>query len=39
MQAEGAFDVELFASLDEKLATAAEDLAWWATALAEARAR
>ena len=38
MQAEGAFDVELLASLDEKLATAAEDLVWWATALAEARA-
>jgi NAD(P)H-dependent FMN reductase len=39
MQAEGSFDVELFASLDEKLATAAEDLVWWAAALAEARAR
>jgi NAD(P)H-dependent FMN reductase len=38
MQAEGPIDVELFASLDEKLATAAEELVWWATALAEARA-
>ena len=38
MQAEGPFDVELLAGLDEKLDTAAEDLIWWATALAEARA-
>jgi NAD(P)H-dependent FMN reductase len=38
MQAEGPFDVELFASLDEKLATAANDLVWWSTALREARA-
>ena len=31
------FDVEIFASLDEKLDTAAADLAWWAAALAAAR--
>jgi NAD(P)H-dependent FMN reductase len=37
MQAE-TFDVELFASLDEKLDVAARDLAWWSEALALARA-
>ena len=38
MRAEGPFDVELFASLDDRLDTAATDLAWWANALARARA-
>lgn len=32
------FDVELFASLDERLDRAATDLVWWANALARARA-
>jgi NAD(P)H-dependent FMN reductase len=31
------FDVELFASLDDKLDLAAADLAWWSTALAAGR--
>jgi hypothetical protein len=31
------FDLELFASLDQRLDTAASDLAWWARALAQAR--
>jgi NAD(P)H-dependent FMN reductase len=37
IQAEGDFDVELFASLDGKLDVVATDLVWWATALAAAR--
>jgi NAD(P)H-dependent FMN reductase len=37
MQAEGPLDVELFASLDEKLDQAATDLVWWARALTDAR--
>jgi NAD(P)H-dependent FMN reductase len=37
MKAEGPFDVELFASLDERLEMTASDLAWWANALASAR--
>ena len=32
------FDVELFASLDEKLTVVADDLLWWARALGRARA-
>jgi NAD(P)H-dependent FMN reductase len=32
------FDIELFASLDERLGTLATDLGWWARALARARA-
>jgi NAD(P)H-dependent FMN reductase len=38
MQADDPFDVELFSTLDEKLETAAKDLVWWSTALANARA-
>ena len=38
MQAGDPFDVELFSTLDDKLETAAEDLVWWSTALAKARA-
>ncbi len=37
-QAEEPFDVELFASLDDRLRMATTDLAWWANALALARA-
>ncbi|HST34078.1 MAG TPA: NAD(P)H-dependent oxidoreductase [Solirubrobacteraceae bacterium] len=37
-QAEGPFDPEVFASLDERLDTAVTDLVWWARALARARA-
>jgi NAD(P)H-dependent FMN reductase len=37
-QAEGPFDPEVFASLDERLDTAVTDLTWWARALARARA-
>jgi NAD(P)H-dependent FMN reductase len=37
MQHEGPLDVELFASLDARLETAAADLVWWAHALGEAR--
>lgn len=33
------FDVEMFASLDERLDRAGTDLVWWARALAVARAR
>jgi NAD(P)H-dependent FMN reductase len=33
------FDVEIFASLDERLDRAATDLVWWTRALAAARAR
>jgi NAD(P)H-dependent FMN reductase len=36
--AEEPFDVELLASLDEKLDTAVTDLVWWADALKRARA-
>jgi NAD(P)H-dependent FMN reductase len=39
IQAKGAFDPELFASLDEKLTVAADDLVWWARALAIARSQ
>ncbi len=35
--AEGPLDVELFASLDERLETLVADLLWWAAALARAR--
>jgi NAD(P)H-dependent FMN reductase len=38
MRAEGPFDPEAFASLDERLDTAVTDLVWWAKALARARA-
>lgn len=38
MKAEGPFDPEMFASLDERLDTAVTDLVWWARALARARA-
>jgi NAD(P)H-dependent FMN reductase len=38
MKAEGPFDPELFASLDDRLDTAVTDLIWWARALALARA-
>ncbi len=38
IQASEPFDVELLASLDERLDTVAKDLAWWADALARARA-
>lgn len=38
IQAENPFDIELFASLDDRLDTAATDLVWWADALAQARA-
>jgi NAD(P)H-dependent FMN reductase len=38
MQAEDPFDIELFASLDDRLDMAATDLVWWANALAQARA-
>ena len=38
MRAEGPFDIELFASLDDKLNVMATDLAWWAGALSRARA-
>jgi NAD(P)H-dependent FMN reductase len=38
MRAEGPFDAEAFASLDERLDTAVTDLVWWAKALARARA-
>ena len=34
---EGEFDVELFASLDEKLKLVIDDLLWWARALGRAR--
>ena len=37
IRAEGEFDVELFASLDEKLKVVIDDLLWWATALGRAR--
>jgi NAD(P)H-dependent FMN reductase len=39
IQAGGDFDVELFASLDEKLTVVADDLIWWASALGRARAQ
>jgi NAD(P)H-dependent FMN reductase len=35
---EDPFDIELLASLDDRLDTAATDLVWWADALARARA-
>jgi len=38
MKAEGPFDPEVFASLDQRLDTAVTDLVWWARALARARA-
>jgi NAD(P)H-dependent FMN reductase len=38
IQAPEPFDVELLASLDERLDTVATDLVWWADALAQARA-
>lgn len=38
IQAEDPFDIELLASLDDRLDTAATDLVWWASALAGARA-
>jgi NAD(P)H-dependent FMN reductase len=38
MESNDPFDLALFASLDDKLEVAASDLAWWATALASARA-
>jgi NAD(P)H-dependent FMN reductase len=38
-RAEGPFDPEVFASLDERLDTATTDLVWWARALARARAK
>jgi NAD(P)H-dependent FMN reductase len=38
IQAPEPFDVELLASLDERLDTVATDIAWWAEALARARA-
>jgi NAD(P)H-dependent FMN reductase len=38
MQAPDPLDIELFASLDDRLETAAADLVWWAVALARARA-
>jgi hypothetical protein len=31
------FDIELFASLDQRLERAADDLVWWAKALKPAR--
>jgi NAD(P)H-dependent FMN reductase len=39
IEARGAehFDLEIFASLDQRLDAAASDLAWWAQALAKAR--
>jgi NAD(P)H-dependent FMN reductase len=37
-QAEGPFDPEVFASLDERLDTVVDDLVWWAKALSRARA-
>ena len=37
MQAGDAFDLELFAPLDQRLETAVTDLLWWARALAAAR--
>jgi hypothetical protein len=37
MKAADPFDIELFASLDEKLELAASDLVWWATALTAGR--
>jgi NAD(P)H-dependent FMN reductase len=37
-QAKQPFDIELFASLDDRLQTATTDLVWWAEALARARA-
>jgi NAD(P)H-dependent FMN reductase len=37
-QAEGPFDPEVFAALDERLDTAVSDLVWWARALSRARA-
>jgi NAD(P)H-dependent FMN reductase len=36
-QAEDAFDIELFAPLDQRLDTLAADLRWWAGALSRAR--
>jgi NAD(P)H-dependent FMN reductase len=39
IKAEGDLDVELFASLDEKLTVVVDDLLWWARALGEARSR
>ena len=36
-QAEGPFDPDVFASLDERLDTAVSDLMWWSKALARAR--
>jgi NAD(P)H-dependent FMN reductase len=38
MQAEDPFDVELLSTLDDRLATAVDDLVWWSTVLAQARA-
>jgi NAD(P)H-dependent FMN reductase len=38
MKAEGPFDPELFASLDERLDLVLTDLVWWARALTDARA-
>jgi NAD(P)H-dependent FMN reductase len=38
MKAEGPFDPEVFASLDERLDTVVADLVWWSNALAAARA-
>jgi NAD(P)H-dependent FMN reductase len=37
IQAEDPFDIELLASLDDRLDTAATDLVWWADALERAR--
>ncbi len=37
-QAKEPFDIELFASLDDRLQTTTTDLVWWADALARARA-
>ncbi len=38
IKAEDPFDIELLASLDDRLDTAATDLVWWADVLARARA-
>jgi hypothetical protein len=37
IQAVGDFDIELFASLDDKLTVVADDLLWWARTLGRAR--
>ncbi len=37
-QPDQSFDIELFATLDDRLDTATTDLIWWAKALASARA-